>query len=138
MTGERRFGQEIARLRKKKEWSIREFAKMVLKEDGQPMSPSYLCDIEQERRNPPALEVIRRMAELLDTDFDHLLDLAHRTPPDIKEIVRGNEAVRRMLRKARDSGFQNWKEVERLIETHEATEDKSNQNRTDQPEHIGE
>ena len=138
MTGERRFGQEIARLRKKKEWSIRGFAKKVLlKENGRSMSPSYLCDIEQGRRMPP-LEVIGRMAELLDGDLDELMILAKRTPPDIKEIVRGNEEIRRMLRKARDIGFQNWKEVEKLIETHEATEGKSNQNRTDQAEHIGE
>jgi transcriptional regulator with XRE-family HTH domain len=110
------FGGEIARLRKKKGFSIREFAKKVMKEDQEPMSPSYLCDIEQGRRKPPALEVIRRMAELLDADFDHLLDLANRTPPDIKEIMRGNEEVRRMLRKAKQSGFGDWKEVEKVIE----------------------
>ena len=115
--GERRFGEEIARLRKKKEWSIREFAKKVLKEDGEPMSPSYLCDIEQGRRKPPALDVIHRMAELLEGDFDKLMDLANRTPPDIKKYIQTNQGVRRMLRKARDSGFKDWKEVEKIIET---------------------
>lgn len=113
----RSFGGEIAHLRKKKGYTIREFAKKVEKEDGQPMSPSYLCDIEQGRRKPPALTVIRRMADALDGDFDTLMSLAHRTPPDIKEIVQGDEDVRRMLRKARESGFREWKEVERLIES---------------------
>lgn len=112
----RRFGAEIARLRKKKQMSIREFARRVMKEDGEPMSASYLCDIEQGRKRPPSLEVIRRMAELLDGELDHLLNLAQRTPPDIKEIVQGNEDVRRMLRKAKQSGFKDWKEVEKYIE----------------------
>ena len=116
MEGAGRFGGEIARLRKKKGHTIREFASRVIKEDGQPMSASYLCDIEQGRKNPPALVVIRRMAELLDGDLDHLLNLAQRTPPDIKEIVQGNEDVRRMLRKAKQSGFRDWRKVEKLIE----------------------
>jgi transcriptional regulator with XRE-family HTH domain len=116
MEGGRRFGDEIAHLRKKKGYTIREFAKMVLKEDGEPMSPSYLCDIEQERRKPPASEVIRRIAKLLDTNFDDLMTLAQRTPPDIKEIVQGNKMLRRILRKAKETGFNDWKEVEELIE----------------------
>lgn len=116
MEGDGRFGREIARLRKKKQQTIREFASKVIKDDGQPMSASYLCDIEQGRKNPPALEVIRRMADLLDGDLDRLLKLAQRTPPDIKEIVQENEDVRRMLRKAKQSGFRDWRKVEKLIE----------------------
>ena len=124
------FGREIARLRKKKGYSIREFAKKVLKENGEPMSPSYLCDIEQGRRKPPALEMIGRMAELLDGSLDKLMVLAKRTPPDIKEIVQGNKMLRRVLRRARDVGFKDWKEVERLIETRGETQDgKSKENK---------
>ena len=116
MEGDGRFGGEIARLRKKKGKTIREFASKVIKEDGQPMSASYLCDIEQGRKKPPALVIIQRMVKLLDGDFDKLMELAHRTPPDIKEIVQGNEDVRRMLRKAKQFGFRDWKEVEKYIE----------------------
>lgn len=112
----RTFGEEIAYWRKKKGYTIREFAKKVMKEDGEPMSASYLCDIERGRKNPPSVEVIRRMARELEADFDQLMDSARRTPPDIKEILQGNEEVRRMLRKAKQAGFRNWKEVERLIE----------------------
>jgi transcriptional regulator with XRE-family HTH domain len=112
----RRFGAEIARLRKEKQMSIREFARKIVKEDGAPMSASYLCDIEKGRKKPPSLEVIRRMAALLDGDLDRLLNLAQRTPPDIKEIVQENENVRRMLRKAKQLGFRDWTEVEEYIE----------------------
>jgi len=112
----RSFGAEIARLRKEKGYTIREFAKKVIKEDEEPMSASYLCDIEQGRKKPPAVVVIRRMAKELGADFDRLMDLAKRTPPDIKEILQGNQRVRRMLRKAKQAGFENWKEVEKLIE----------------------
>jgi len=136
--GERSFGEEIAHLRKKKEWTIREFAKKVMKEDGEPMSPSYLCDIEQGRRKPPALVVIQRMAKLLDGDFDKLMELAHRTPPDIKEIVQGNKEVRRMLRKAKQSGFKDWKGVEKFIENRTGGLAKSHQKRTDRSEDVGE
>lgn len=80
------------------------------------MSPSYLCDIEQGRRKPPASEVIRRMAGLLDTNFDDLMGLARRTPPDIKEIVQSDKMLRRILRRAKETGFKDWKEVEELIE----------------------
>lgn|GEM_PF-1264887 len=113
----RGFGPEIARLRKRKQMSIREFAGRVMKEDGEPMSASYLCDIEQGRKRPPGLEVICRMADLLDGDLDHLLRLARRTPPDIKEIVQESEDVRRLLRKAKQSGFRDWKELEEYIES---------------------
>jgi transcriptional regulator with XRE-family HTH domain len=119
-----RFGEEIARLRKKKRYSIREFAKKVMKEDGEPMSASYLCDIEQGRKKPPSLEVIRRMAELLGAKVDDLVVLARRTPPDIKEIVQGSPEVRRMLRKARELGFRDWKQVEKLIEMTRARKSK--------------
>lgn len=117
MEGKRRFGEEIARLRKKKRYTIREFTTKVLKEDGEAMSPSYLCDIEQGRRKPPASEVIKRMAGLLDTNFDDLMVLAQRTPPDIKEIVQHDKMLRRILRKAKETGFRDWKEVEELIES---------------------
>ena len=137
--GERSFGREIARLRKKKGYSIREFAKKVLlKENGEPMSPSYLCDIEQGRRKPPALLVIQRMAKLLGGDFDKLMELAHRTPPDIKEIVQGNKDVRRMLRKARQSGFKDWKEVEKVIENRTRGLVRSRQRQTGKSENVGE
>jgi len=125
MVGERSFGEEVARLRKKKRYTIREFAKIVLKEDGEPMSPSYLCDIEQGRRKPPASEVIRRMAELLDANFDDLMALAQRTPPDIKEIVQGNRALRGVLRRAKATGFRDWKAVDKLIKARATTPGRS-------------
>lgn len=136
--GERSFGEEIARLRRKKQYTIREFAKKVLKEDGGPMSPSYLCDIEQGRRKPPALNVIHRMAELLEGDFDKLMDLANRTPPDIEEIVQGNNELRKMLRKARDSGFRDWKEVEKMIEDRTEISTKSQSDQKQKNESLGE
>jgi transcriptional regulator with XRE-family HTH domain len=121
MEGQRSFGEEIVRLRKKKGYTIREFAKKVLKENREAMSPSYLCDIEQGRRKPPASEVIRRMAVLLDASFDDLMTLAQRTPPDIKEIVQGNRALRGVLRRAKATGFRDWKAVDKLIKTRVTT-----------------
>lgn len=128
--GERKFGAEIARLRKREGYTIREFARKVLKEDGEPMSPSYLCDIEQGRKKP-ASEVIRRMAEILKADFDDLMNLAQRTPPDIKEYLQETPQLGRLLRKARETGFKDWGKMEELIEDHEKTHAKKRSKKTD-------
>ena len=37
----KKFGEEIKRLRLEKNLGVREFAKMIIKDDGEPISPSY-------------------------------------------------------------------------------------------------
>ena len=47
------FGETIAGARKDLGVSQRELAMRIVKEDGAPISPQYLNDIERNRRNPP-------------------------------------------------------------------------------------
>ena len=47
------FGQAISEACKDKGTSQRELVLKIVKEDGAPISPQYLNDIERDRRNPP-------------------------------------------------------------------------------------
>ena len=66
------FGQVIASVRKDLGISQRELALKVLKEDGLPISPQYLNDIERDRRNPPGDSLLDQLAGELNLDKDYL------------------------------------------------------------------
>ena len=99
------FGQVITQARKDKELSQKQVAAGTLKEDGKPISPQYLNDIEHDRRNPPGEPIVRQLADALDLDLDYLLFLAGRfrsdlleTPRDQEDIATAMRAFRRSLR----------------------------------------
>lgn len=62
--------------------SLRAFAKLV------DVSPTYLSQVEQGNVDPPTAERVRRMAELLHENPDHLIALAGRVPEDLPEIIQ--------------------------------------------------
>lgn len=117
------FGKILKKLRKDKKYSIREFAKLIVKKDGKPVSPSYLCDIEQERRNPPDIFIIEQMASRLGVESDYLLGLAKKTTPEIPELIKEKPELGRLLRKAKDVGFDDWNAFEKLIDRKKKKED---------------
>ena len=57
------FGETIARARKDLGVSQRELAMRIVKEDGAPISPQYLNDIERDRRNPPGDHLLEQLAQ---------------------------------------------------------------------------
>jgi transcriptional regulator with XRE-family HTH domain len=75
------FGQAIAAERKKRGWRRKDLAARILKEDGTPISPQYLNDIELDRRNPPSEYLLEQIAIALGLDADYLFYLAGRIPP---------------------------------------------------------
>ncbi len=98
------FGQTIARARKKRGVSQRELAMRVVKEDGAPISPQYLNDIERDRRNPPGDHLLEQLARALDLDKDYLYFLAGKLPSDMragsrnpKQVAEAFKAFRRTL-----------------------------------------
>lgn len=111
----KKFGEEIKQLRLEKNFGVREFAKMIKKEDGTPISPSYLVDIEKNNRVPSA-DIIERMAEVLGYDTDKLFSLAQKIPPENEKYLKENPALGVLLRKAKEVDL-DWKEVEKLIES---------------------
>lgn len=76
------FGQHIRRCRMEKQFTLREFARLV------GISPTYMSHVEQDMADPPTAERVRKMAELLDENPDELIAMAGRMPEDLPEIIQ--------------------------------------------------
>ena len=87
------FGRLIAGTRKQAGLSQKELAASVLKEDGRPISPQYLNDIEHDRRNPPSEYLIVRFAEALGMNPDLLYFQAGELPRDVRSADANEERV---------------------------------------------
>jgi transcriptional regulator with XRE-family HTH domain len=84
------FGQAVAAARKSKLLSQKQLASMILKEDGNPISPQYLNDIERDRRNPPGEYLIGQFAKILDLPEEYFYFLAHEIPPKYRQDAPDN------------------------------------------------
>jgi len=83
------FGRAISEARRAKGWSQKELATRILKEDGQPITPQYLNDIERDRRNPSSEHMVQQFAAVLDQSIDYLSWLVGKLPSSIRrENVR--------------------------------------------------
>jgi transcriptional regulator with XRE-family HTH domain len=93
------FGQIIAEVRKKLGMSQKQLAERVKKEDGEPISPQYLNDIERDRRNPPSEYLIGQFAKQLKLSKDYLMLAAGTLPEEDKQKLSDSnpEAVERAL-----------------------------------------
>jgi transcriptional regulator with XRE-family HTH domain len=74
------FGRFIADARKKLNMTQKEVAARIMREDGQPISPQYLNDIERDRRSPSSDHMIQQCAQVLDLNADYLHYLNGRFP----------------------------------------------------------
>jgi transcriptional regulator with XRE-family HTH domain len=63
------------------DWS----ARRILKEDGTPISPQYLNDIERDRRNAPIAHILEGLAMELGLSPDVLYFLVGQIPSDIRQ-----------------------------------------------------
>ena len=100
------FGIQLAEARKKLGLSQKDLASKITKEDGEPISPQYLNDIEHDRRNPPAEEMIYQFAKHLKIDAEILFYLSGKLPQELKnaqaepeKIVAAYQAFRKALKK---------------------------------------
>jgi transcriptional regulator with XRE-family HTH domain len=99
------FGQVLTSARRKLGLSQRELAARILKEDGEPISPQYLNDLERDRRNPPASHFIKQFATQLELPEEYLDFVAGQLPDDLKsgsyapdQVQAAFHAFRRTLR----------------------------------------
>lgn len=99
------FGHIIAEARKKAKLSQKDLAAKLRKEDGSPISPQYLNDIERDRRNPPSPYLLDQLAQILGLPIEYLYFKAGQWPEDLrkseskpKEIQRAFQAFRRTLK----------------------------------------
>jgi transcriptional regulator with XRE-family HTH domain len=80
------FGRAIASARRRLQLSQKELAKKILKEeDGEPITPQYLNDIEHDRRSPSSDHIVKQFATVLDISPDVLYWLAGRVPGDLAQ-----------------------------------------------------
>lgn len=101
------FGQIISEARKRLGVSQKELAQKIKKEDGEPISPQYLNDIERDRRNPPSEFLIAQLAKELLLSKDYLLLASGSLPSELKDklsesdpdsVERAYQAFRKNLR----------------------------------------
>jgi transcriptional regulator with XRE-family HTH domain len=102
------FGQVLAAGRKRAGLSQRELAARILKDDGEPISPQYLNDLERDRRNPPARHLLRQLATQLNLPEEYLDFVAGQLPEDLRtgsyqpdQVQAAFSAFRRTLRAQR-------------------------------------
>ena len=100
------FGSQIAEARKALGMSQKDLAAKITKEDGEPISPQYLNDIEHDRRNPPSEDMIYQFARELKLEPEVLFYLAGKLPQDFtktaaesERIVAAYQAFRKALKK---------------------------------------
>jgi transcriptional regulator with XRE-family HTH domain len=91
-------GSKIAERRRAKSLSQKQLAERICRNDGSPISPQYLNDIERDRRVPPDY-LIERFASVLDLDSEYLTFLAGRIPPSMSYLA--DEKSFRHFRRAR-------------------------------------
>ncbi len=87
------FGKILSDARKDAGLSQKELAAIVRKEDGQPISPQYLNDLERDRRNPPSDFLIEQFAKALQVPSDLLYHHAGSLPADLKGTQADPDAV---------------------------------------------
>lgn len=94
------FGEYLTNKRKEREMSLRMLAKEL------DVSPTYLSDVENNRRNALSYENLKKIIEILNLDEEEqkiLYDLAGETkdeiPADVESFVNGNTEVIALLRK---------------------------------------
>ena len=96
-----KFGSYIRRLRIKNDIGQRELAKKI------GVAPSYLNDIEKNKRTAPRIELIKKLSVILKADLDLLYDLAGNSKktvaPDIVNFIENNPRIISLLRAAKNS-----------------------------------
>jgi transcriptional regulator with XRE-family HTH domain len=97
------FGSVLSNARKAANLSQRELAALLKKDDGEPISPQYLNDLERDRRNPPSDSLIQQLAKILKIETDYLYACAEKFPPDLKGSAVDKKAVVAVFKSLRKS-----------------------------------
>lgn len=92
------FGQVIGDTRKQAGLSQRDLAARIRKEDGSPISPQYLNDLERDRRNAPSPHFVRQFAQELGLSYDYLSFVAGELPEDLRDGSHQPEQVEQAFR----------------------------------------
>jgi transcriptional regulator with XRE-family HTH domain len=114
-----RLGEIIKEARQARHLTLRGLTEQVTKEDGKPISPQYLFDIEEHHRMP-APHVLRELARVLDLDYDRLLAVAGAADTVVREYLAAHpqqsEAVIKLFREAQQGGFEDWEKLRSMVD----------------------
>ena len=105
------FGTYIRELRVKANIGQRELAKKI------GIAPSYLNDIEKNKRSAPKPKIIKELSLILNTELDLLNDLAGNSkktlPPDIIEYMKKNSKIVSLVRSIKNNNLK-YDELEKI------------------------
>lgn len=73
-------GYIVSNARKKKQLNQKQLAEKIIREDGDPISPQYLNDIEHDKRSPSSNHMIKQFSKVLGIKADYLHYLNGRFP----------------------------------------------------------
>jgi phosphoenolpyruvate phosphomutase len=105
------FGSYIRKLRIKNGIGQRELAKKI------GVAPSYLNDIEKDKRTAPKKELIKKLSIILKAELELLYDLAGNSKktiaPDVEDYILNNPNIISLLRVAKENKISD-KEIKQL------------------------
>ena len=114
-----RLGDVINHARRARQLTLRQVAQQVTKDDGTPISPQYLNDIELHHRLPTP-HLLQNLARVLALDYDTLLALAGTADVVVREYLEAysqqGEAIIKLFRVAHQRGFQEWERLRAFVE----------------------
>ena len=94
-------------------------ADQVTKDDGTPISPQYLNDIELHHRAPTP-HVLRELARVLELDYDTLLAVAGAADLVVREYLELHpqqaKAIIQLFRTAQQRRFDDWERLREIVE----------------------
>ena len=82
------FGRAIASARKLKQLSQKELSALIRKEDGEPITPQYLNDIEHDRRSPSGDHLVKQFAKVLGIDINVLFSTIGMLSEEDRRLVK--------------------------------------------------
>lgn len=111
MTGQTSFGETLREARVKKGVSLRSVAGKL------DITPSYLSDIENDRRIPSE-DVLQQLATLLDLDFDDLMARAGRFGEEAERYLKHQPTAVKLFRRISESNLdeEQLKELLRAVD----------------------
>ena len=93
--------------------------KLTSPRGGGPVSPQFLSDVEKNRRIPSE-DLLIQLATVLDIDISPLHALTAKALPEVTDYLSERPhlslEIGRVFRRAKESGFTDWRRIELLIE----------------------
>ena len=90
------FGEYVSTARKALSMSQKELASRIFREDGVPISPQYVNDIERDRRTVTSDHLIQQFASVLRLDAGYLHYLNGRWPEEMRNKLTDQQFTKRM------------------------------------------